>query len=50
MHLLTVTVLQTVQLERWLFGLAPNALVVAPKALSEQMRRHVSTLLSRMQQ
>lgn len=47
-HLLTVTVLQTVQLERWLFGLAPNAVVLAPKTLREQMRRHASTLLRRI--
>lgn len=48
-HLLTVTVLQTVQLERWLFGLAPNAVVVEPKDLREQMRRHASTLLRRIE-
>lgn len=47
-HLLTVTLLQTVQLERWLLGLAPNAVVVAPKALREQMRSHASTLLRRI--
>lgn len=46
---LEVTVRQTVQLERWLSGLTPNAVVLEPKRLKEQMRCHALALLSRMQ-